>query len=130
MILNTVLGLMEYKSLVQMFNNPVTLGSKQKNRFSACFEKYSAHSVLRWSFQFQRENKKRNFAGNTRSVQNSVCTSINIQSTNEARSQKSIPCEWTSFPHDRQGIQCCCSSGDDLESGSSSCRYCCKNPYS
>ena len=49
MILNTVLGLMEYKSLVQMFNK-VTLGRKLGNRFSACSEKYSDHSVLRWSF--------------------------------------------------------------------------------
>ncbi len=31
MILNTVLGLMGYKSPVQMFNNPVTLGREQKN---------------------------------------------------------------------------------------------------
>lgn len=51
MILKTVWGLMGYKSLVQMFNNPLTLRREQKNRLSAGFEKYSDHSVLQWSFQ-------------------------------------------------------------------------------
>ena len=62
MILNTVLGLMGYKSLVQIFN-PVHLGREQKNWFSTCFDKYSDHSVLRWSFPpvSAGKIKKRNF---------------------------------------------------------------------
>ena len=46
MILNTVWVLMGYKSLVQMFNNPVPPGRERENWFFACSEKYFGYSVL------------------------------------------------------------------------------------
>ena len=77
MILNTILGLMEYKSPVQMFNNPVTLGREQKKRFSASFEK--TPTILSCDGVFtllQLENKNRNFSGIERPVQDSVYTAF------------------------------------------------------
>ena len=74
-------GLMGYKSLLQMFNNPVSLDVSRKTDFLPVLANTPAILSCEGVYsRFQRENKKRNFDRTERSVQNSVYTAISLES--------------------------------------------------